>query len=307
MSAQQGIYACRITVDRQTADVVREESKLVLVFNHETFEDFSEFTPVDQEALADIFCDAIAVIKAVGWEPAPDGAEQVEIPLTVGHIEQLRKRRKDLDACIRDLLYDLEGGRDRRAGRRDRRRDHHHPPRHRNAGSVVHRLHAHDHGIDATRLSGRPPRRPHRRPALPRSGQPPGATHQHPGNGLLDPFAHHTHASRHPLAPLAPQPRNPARVGSTTRARHSDEVNGGCGWSSTRRARKPIGCGASGSPTRSTAEREAERVRPDRLAPRGDAPTGGVRGAAPLGCLVSGGGDGRSREVRQDRAKRAQG
>ncbi len=109
MSAQQGIYACLIAVDRQTADVVREESKLVLVFNHETFEDFSDFTPVDQEALADIFCDAIAVIKAVGWEPVPDGAEQVEIPLTAGHIEQLRKRRKDLDACIRDLVYDLEG------------------------------------------------------------------------------------------------------------------------------------------------------------------------------------------------------
>jgi hypothetical protein len=108
MSAQQGIYACRITVDRQTADILREESKLVLVFNHETFEDFSDFTPVGQQALADIFCDAIAVIKAVGWEPAPDGAEQFEIPLTAGHIEQLRKRREDLDAFIRDLLWDLE-------------------------------------------------------------------------------------------------------------------------------------------------------------------------------------------------------
>jgi hypothetical protein len=108
MSAQQGIYACRITVDRQTADILREESKLVLVFNHETFEDFSDFTPIDQEALADIFCDAIAVIKAVGWEPAPDSAEQFEISLTAGHIEQLRKRRADLDACIRDLLWDLE-------------------------------------------------------------------------------------------------------------------------------------------------------------------------------------------------------
>jgi hypothetical protein len=110
MSAQQGSYACRITVDRQTADILREESKLVLVFNHETFEDFSDFTPVDQEALADIFCDAIAVIKAVGWKPgpAPDGAEQFEIPLTAGHIEQLHKRRDDLDAFIRDLLYDLE-------------------------------------------------------------------------------------------------------------------------------------------------------------------------------------------------------
>jgi hypothetical protein len=108
MSAHQGIYACRITVDRQTADILREESKLVLVFNHETFEDFSNFTPVDQEALADIFCDAIAVIKAVGWEPEPDGVEQFEISLTAGHIEQLRKRREDLDAFIRDLLWDLE-------------------------------------------------------------------------------------------------------------------------------------------------------------------------------------------------------
>jgi hypothetical protein len=108
MSAQQGSYACCITVDRQTADIVREESKLVLVFNHETFEDFSDFTPVGQEALADIFTDAIAVIKAVGWQPAPDGADQFEIALTAGHIEQLRKRREDLDACIRDLLYDLE-------------------------------------------------------------------------------------------------------------------------------------------------------------------------------------------------------
>jgi hypothetical protein len=108
MSAQQGSYACRITVDRQTADILREESKLVLVFNHETFEDFSDFTPVGQEALADIFCDAIAVIKAVGWEPQPDGAEQFEIPLTAGHIEQLRERREDLDATILDLLDDLE-------------------------------------------------------------------------------------------------------------------------------------------------------------------------------------------------------
>jgi hypothetical protein len=108
MSAHQGSYACRITVDRQTADILRKESKLVLVFNHETFEDFSDFAPVDQEALADIFCDAITVIKIVGWEPQPDGAEQFEIPLTAGHIEQLRKRRKDLDAFICDLLYDLE-------------------------------------------------------------------------------------------------------------------------------------------------------------------------------------------------------
>jgi hypothetical protein len=41
-----GSYACRITVDRQTADILRDEFKLALVFNHETFDNFSDFTPV---------------------------------------------------------------------------------------------------------------------------------------------------------------------------------------------------------------------------------------------------------------------
>jgi hypothetical protein len=109
MSAQQGSYACHITVDGQTAGVLREEAKKVLLFNHEWFEDFLDFTPVGQEALVDIFCDAIAVIKAVGWKPELDRAERFEIPLTAGHIEQLHKRRDDLDATNLDLLDDFEG------------------------------------------------------------------------------------------------------------------------------------------------------------------------------------------------------
>jgi hypothetical protein len=109
MSAQQGSYACHITVDGQTADVLREEARKVLVFNHEWFEDFLDFTAVGQEALVDIFCDAIAVIKTVGWEPDLHGAERFAIPLTAGHIEQLHKRRDDLDATNLDLLDDFEG------------------------------------------------------------------------------------------------------------------------------------------------------------------------------------------------------
>ncbi len=108
MSAQQGSYACHISVDGQTADVLREEARKVLVFNHEWFEDFLDFTATGQEALVDIFCDAIAVIKAVRWEPEPDGAERFEIPLTAGLIEQLHKRRDDLDATNLDLLDDFE-------------------------------------------------------------------------------------------------------------------------------------------------------------------------------------------------------
>jgi hypothetical protein len=56
-------------------------------------------------------------------------------------------------------------------------------------------------------------------------------------------------------------------VGSTTRSRHRYEVHGVSGWSSTRRTREPIGCGASGSPTRLTARRVAGRVAKRRARP----------------------------------------
>jgi hypothetical protein len=108
MSAQQGSYACHIAVDGQAADVLREEARKVLVFNHEWFEDFLDFTAVGQEALADIFCDAITVIRAVGWKPDLDGADRFEIPLTAGLIQQLHKRHHDLDATNLDLLDDFE-------------------------------------------------------------------------------------------------------------------------------------------------------------------------------------------------------
>jgi hypothetical protein len=109
MSAQQGIYACRITVDREVADVLRIEAKKVLMFNHEWFEEFLDFTPVGQEALATIYRDALDVIEAVGWVPDHAATEQpVEVPLTDGHIEQLHRRRHDLGATNLDLLDDLD-------------------------------------------------------------------------------------------------------------------------------------------------------------------------------------------------------
>jgi hypothetical protein len=87
MSAQQGIYACHITVDETVADVLRDEAKNILVFNHEWFEDFLDFTPDGQQLLATIFRDALAVIDAVGWEPCADGAQRFQVPLTAGHVE----------------------------------------------------------------------------------------------------------------------------------------------------------------------------------------------------------------------------
>lgn len=39
------------------------------MFSHEPFEDFLDYVPAKQLALADIFRDATAVIDALGWDP----------------------------------------------------------------------------------------------------------------------------------------------------------------------------------------------------------------------------------------------
>jgi hypothetical protein len=108
MSAHQGSPACRITVDPSTADVLRVEAKKVLMFNHEPFEDFLDYTPRRQLKLADIYRDTTAVIDALGWDPDTiTQHESVEVPLTTGHVEQLHRRRSDLLDTNLDLLGDI--------------------------------------------------------------------------------------------------------------------------------------------------------------------------------------------------------
>ncbi len=108
MSTPQGSPACRITVDPSTADVLRDEAKKVLMFNHDPFEDFLDYRPAKQLALADVFRDATAVIDALGWDPDTNPhVEGVEVPLTRGHVEQLHHRRCDLLDTNLDLLTDI--------------------------------------------------------------------------------------------------------------------------------------------------------------------------------------------------------
>jgi hypothetical protein len=108
MSAHQGNSACRITVDPSTADVLRIETKKVLMFNHEPFEDFLYYIPTKQLALADIYRDATAVIDALGWDPdITTHTKSVKVPVTAGHIHQLHKRRCDLLDTNLDLLEDI--------------------------------------------------------------------------------------------------------------------------------------------------------------------------------------------------------
>jgi hypothetical protein len=93
--------------------VLRVEAKKVLMFNHDPFEDFLDYVPVKQLALADIYRDATAVIDAVGWDPdicVP--FRSVEVPLTRGHIAQLHRRRADLLDTNLDLLKDIGADKD---------------------------------------------------------------------------------------------------------------------------------------------------------------------------------------------------
>ncbi len=108
MSTPQGNSACPISVDPSTADVLRIETKKVLMFNHDPFEDFLDYVPTKQLALANIYRDATAVIDALGWDPEMvPHSDSVEVPLTRGHIEQLHERRCDLLATNLDLLTDI--------------------------------------------------------------------------------------------------------------------------------------------------------------------------------------------------------
>ncbi len=108
MSAHQGSSACRITVDPSTADVLRIEAKKVFMFNHEPLEDFIDYVPAKQLALADIFRDATAVIDVLGWDPdIAARQDSVEVPLTLGHVQQLHRRRGDLLDTNLDLLDNI--------------------------------------------------------------------------------------------------------------------------------------------------------------------------------------------------------
>jgi hypothetical protein len=131
MSAHQGNSACRITVDPSTADVLRIETKKVMMFNHDPFEDYLDYVPAKQLSLADVYRDATAVIDALGWDPemVPHD-ESVEVPLTRSHIEHLHARRCDLLATNLDLLGDIGADNDANA-------------------LVMREIHANRHGVEA--------------------------------------------------------------------------------------------------------------------------------------------------------------
>ena len=109
MSTPQRIHARVLTVDRETADVLRLEAKKVMDLGHELFEDFLLYGPEAQYVLAMRFSAATELITAVGWDPdtVDPNTTTYEVPLTDDLIEQLHRRRYDLAMTNKDRLDDL--------------------------------------------------------------------------------------------------------------------------------------------------------------------------------------------------------
>jgi hypothetical protein len=95
MSTVQRNDACVLAVDPVVGETLRTQTLRVLESNHYYFEELLEFGPDAQHALSVIYRDAFTVLDALGWHPDPD-ASIVDVPLTAGHIDQLRRRRYDL-------------------------------------------------------------------------------------------------------------------------------------------------------------------------------------------------------------------
>jgi hypothetical protein len=95
MSTTQRNDACLIDVDPAAQATLRTQTLRVLESNHYYFEDLLQFGPEAQYALSVMFTDAFAVLDVIGWAPDPD-ADTVDVPLTAGHVDQLRRRREDL-------------------------------------------------------------------------------------------------------------------------------------------------------------------------------------------------------------------
>jgi hypothetical protein len=107
MSTAQRNDARLIPVDPQLGDVLRTQTLAVLVFNHYYFDDLLDFGPEAQHALSIIHRDAFAVLDALGWHPNPN-ATTTNVPLTTGHIDQLRHCRYDLGMTNLDRLDDRD-------------------------------------------------------------------------------------------------------------------------------------------------------------------------------------------------------
>jgi hypothetical protein len=103
MSTPQRSHACSIVVDPSFGEILRRQTLVVLEVNHQHFEDVLDLSPQAQRALSVIYRDAFAVLDALGWAPG-ENATTITVPLTAGHVVQLRRRLDDLTHTNLDRL-----------------------------------------------------------------------------------------------------------------------------------------------------------------------------------------------------------
>jgi hypothetical protein len=110
MSTMQRIHArTMVVVNRKTAGVLRAETKKVLMFEHDLFEDFLDFSPEAQQSLALRYCNASDLITTLGWDPEGVDSEttRFEVALSDDLIGLLRLRLEDLALTNVDRLADI--------------------------------------------------------------------------------------------------------------------------------------------------------------------------------------------------------
>ncbi len=112
MSTQQRTHApTTVVVDRETADVLRDEAKKVAMFEHDHFEDLLDLSPDAQHGLFQRYRDVFDLVDAVGCNPdkVDPTKETFEVPLTEDLINLLGLRRYDLAMSNADRLPEHNG------------------------------------------------------------------------------------------------------------------------------------------------------------------------------------------------------
>jgi hypothetical protein len=107
MSTMQRIHArTTLTVDRETANVLRLEAKKALMFGHDLFEDFLDFCPEAQHSLTLRYRTVFDLIDVVGWDPdtVEPTKRRFKISLTEDLISLLDDRRHDLTLSVDNRL-----------------------------------------------------------------------------------------------------------------------------------------------------------------------------------------------------------
>jgi hypothetical protein len=112
MSALQRIHArTTLTVDRETADVLRLEAKKVAMFGHDLFEDFLDFCPEAQHSLTLRYRSVFDLIDTLGWDPATVDPvkRRFKVSLTDDLIDLLGLRRHDLMLTVDNRIAEHDG------------------------------------------------------------------------------------------------------------------------------------------------------------------------------------------------------